>query len=199
MAKKTNMLADVSVEMEGTAMSTFDEYVGAFERLYVIKDIDAWNPSIRSKTVIRTGKKRCFVDPSIAVAALGLSPGLLELDLNTFGFVFECLCMRDLKAYSQAMGGRLSYYHDRTGLEADAVLHLSDGRYALVECKLGSREIDDGAKHLKEIKQLIEKANEESKQPHLRLPDLLVVLTGGEMAYTRNDGVKVIPIGCLRN
>lgn len=199
MAKKTNMLADVSVEMEGTTMSTFDDYVGAFERLYVIKDIDAWNPSIRSKTVIRTGKKRCFVDPSIAVAALGLSPGLLELDLNTFGFVFECLCMRDLKAYSQAMGGRLSYYHDRTGLEADAVLHLSDGRYALVECKLGSREIDDGAKHLKEIKQLIEKANEESKQPHLRLPDLLVVLTGGEMAYTRNDGVKVIPIGCLRN
>lgn len=199
MAKKTNMLADVSVEMEGTAMSTFDDYVGAFEKLYVIDDIEAWNPSIRSKTVIRTGKKRCFVDPSIAVAALGLSPELLELDLNTFGFVFECLCIRDLKAYSQAMGGHLSYYHDRTGLEADAVLHLADGRYALIECKLGSREIDDGAKHLNEIKELIEKKNEESKQPRLRLPDLLVVLTGGEMAYTRSDGVKVVPIGCLRN
>jgi hypothetical protein len=107
--------------------------------------------------------------------------------------------MRDLKAYSQAMGGRLSYYHDRTGLEADAVLHLTDGRYALIECKLGSREIDDGAKHLNEIKELIEKKNEESEQTRLRLPDLLVVLTGGEMAYTRSDGVKVIPIGCLRN
>lgn len=199
MAKKTNMLADVSVEMESTAMSTFDDYVGAFEKLYVINDIEAWNPSIRSKTVIRTGKKRCFVDPSIAVAALGLSPERLELDLNTFGFVFECLCMRDLKAYSQAMGGHLSYYHDRTGLEADAVLHLADGRYALIECKLGSREIDDGARHLLEIKELVEKKNEEEGQPKLRLPDLLMVLTGGEMAYTRSDGVRVVPIGCLRN
>lgn len=199
MAKKTNMLADVSVEMESTAMSTFDDYVGAFEKLYVINDIEAWNPSIRSKTVIRTGKKRCFVDPSIAVAALGLSPERLELDLNTFGFVFECLCMRDLKAYSQAMGGHLSYYHDRTGLEADAVLHLADGRYALIECKLGSREIDDSARHLLEIKELVEKKNEEDGQPKLRLPDLLMVLTGGEMAYTRSDGVRVVPIGCLRN
>ena len=199
MAKKTNMLADVSVEMEGTAMSTFDDYVAAFEKLYVINDIEAWSPSIRSKTVIRTGKKRCFVDPSIAVAALGLSPEMLELDLNTFGFIFECLCMRDLKAYSQAMGGHLSYYHDRTGPEADAVLHLADGRYALIECKLGSRQIDDGAKHLLEIKELVEKKNEENDQPKLRLPDLLMVLTGGEMTYTRNDGVKVVPIGCLRN
>ena len=199
MAKKTNMLADVSVEMEGMAMSTFDDYVSAFEKLYVINDIEAWSPSIRSKTVIRTGKKRCFVDPSIAVAALGLSPEMLELDLNTFGFIFECLCMRDLKAYSQAMGGHLSYYRDRTGLEADAVLHLADGRYALVECKLGSREIDDGAKHLLEIKELVEKKNEDDGQPKLRLPDLLMVLTGGEMAYTRTDGVKVVPIGCLRN
>ncbi|MBR6491427.1 MAG: ATP-binding protein [Bacteroidales bacterium] len=199
MAKKTNMLADVSVEMEGMAMSTFDDYVSAFEKLYVINDIEAWSPSIRSKTVIRTGKKRCFVDPSIAVAALGLSPEMLELDLNTFGFIFECLCMRDLKAYSQAMGGQLSYYRDRTGLEADAVLHLADGRYALVECKLGSREIDDGAKHLLEIKELVEKKNEDDGQPKLRLPDLLMVLTGGEMAYTRTDGVKVVPVGCLRN
>ncbi|MBR5719810.1 MAG: ATP-binding protein [Bacteroidales bacterium] len=199
MAKKTNMLADVSVEMEGMAMSTFDDYVSAFEKLYVINDIEAWSPSIRSKTVIRTGKKRCFVDPSIAVAALGLSPEMLELDLNTFGFIFECLCMRDLKAYSQAMGGQLSYYRDRTGLEADAVLHLADGRYALVECKLGSREIDDGAKHLLEIKELVEKKNEDDGQPKLRMPDLLMVLTGGEIAYTRTDGVKVVPVGCLRN
>ncbi len=199
MAKKTNMLADVSVEMEGMAMSTFDDYVSAFEKLYVINDIEAWSPSIRSKTVIRTGKKRCFVDPSIAVAALGLSPEMLELDLNTFGFIFECLCMRDLKAYSQAMGGQLSYYRDRTGLEADAVLHLADGRYALVECKLGSRDIDDGAKHLLEIKELVEKKNEDDGQPKLRMPDLLMVLTGGEIAYTRTDGVKVVPVGCLRN
>lgn len=199
LAKKTSMLADVSVEMEGTTIPTFDDYVAALEKLYVIEDIEAWSPAIRSKTVIRTGKKRCFVDPSIAVAALGAYPASLELDLNTFGFIFECLCFRDLRVYSQALGGRLSYYHDRLGLEADAVLHLDDGRYALIECKLGSREIDDGAKHLLEIRNLIREKNLTEKQMRLREPALLIVLTGGEMAYTREDGVKVIPIGCLRD
>jgi hypothetical protein len=193
------MLADVSVEMESTAMSTFDDYVQAFERLFVIDDMEAWCPAIRSKSMIRTGKKRCLVDPSIAVALLGASPETLELDLNTFGFIFECLSFRDLKVYSQALGGRLSYYHDRMGLEADAVLHLDDGRYALIECKLGSQEIEDAAEHLVELKSLIQKANEKGDQPKLRLPDLLIVLTGGEMAYTRTDGVKIIPIGCLKD
>ena len=199
LAKKTMMLADVSVEMESTAMSTFDDYVQAFERLFVIDDIEAWCPAIRSKSVIRTGKKRCLVDPSIAVSLLGASPETLELDLNTFGFIFECLTFRDLKVYSQALGGRLSYYHDRMGLEADAVLHLDDGRYALIECKLGSREIEDGAEHLLEIKKLIKEANEKGDQPKLREPELLMIITGGEMAYTRNDGVKIIPIGCLKD
>lgn len=199
LAKKTSLLADVSVEMENISMPTFDSYIGAFEKLFVIEDIEAWSPAIRSKTVIRTGKKRCLVDPSIAVAALGASPKILELDLNTFGFIFECLCFRDLRVYSQALGGRLSYYHDRLGLEADAVLHLADGRYALIECKLGSREIEEGAKHLLEIKRLVAEKNKTEKQIRLREPDLLIVLTGGEMAYTRDDGVKVIPIGCLRD
>lgn len=199
LAKKSSMLADVSAEMEGISMPTFDDYLLALEKLFVIDDIEAWSPAIRSKTVIRTGKKRCLVDPSIAVAALGASPQSLELDLNTFGFIFECLCFRDLKVYSQAMGGRLSYYHDRLGLEADAVLHLDDGRYALIECKLGSRDIEDGASHLLEIKRLVKKKNETGKQIKLREPDLLIVLTGGEMAYTREDGVKVVPIGCLRD
>lgn len=169
------------------------------EKLFVIDDIEAWSPAIRSKTVIRTGKKRCFVDPSIAVASLGASPESLELDLNTFGFIFECLCFRDLRVYSQALGGRLSYYHDRFGLEADAVLHLDDGRYALIECKLGSREIEEGANHLLEIKHLVAEKNKTEKQIKLREPDLLIVLTGGEMAYAREDGVKIIPIGCLRD
>lgn len=199
LAKKTSMLADVSVEMENTAISTFDDYVEALEKLFVIEDIEAWSPAIRSKTVIRTGKKRCFVDPSIAVAAMGASPQSLELDLKTFGFIYECLCMRDLKAYSQGLGGRLSYYHDKYGLEADAVLHLDDGRYALIECKLGSREIEEGAKHLLELKRLVQEKNEKEQQIKMRLPDLLIVLTGGELAYTREDGVKVIPIGCLKD
>ena len=223
LAKKTMMLADVTVEMETTAMSTFDDYVQALERLFVIEDIEAWCPAIRSKSMIRTGKKRCFTDPSIAVAAMGASPETLELDLNTFGFVYECLCMRDLRVYSQALGGRLSYYHDRLGLEADAVLHLDDGRYALIECKLGSKEIEDGAEHLLELRRLVREANEANRRPsesraklawampsekeedevnpehRLREPDLLMVLTGGEMGYTREDGVKVVPIGCLRD
>ena len=104
-----------------------------------IEDLDAWCPAIRSATVIRSGKKREFTDPSIAAAAMGMTPQYLEQDMKTFGFLFECLCIRDLKIYSQALGGKISYYHDRYGLEADAVLHLDDGRYALIEFKLGSR------------------------------------------------------------
>lgn len=199
LAKKTSMLADVSVEKESTTITTFDNYVEALEKLYVIEDIEAWSPAIRSATAIRTGKKRCFVDPSIAVAAMGASPQSLELDLKTFGFIYECMCIRDLKIYSQALGGTLSYYHDRYGLEADAVLHLADGRYALIECKLGSMEIEEGARHLMELKNLIKERNEKEKQMPLRLPDILIVLTGGKLAYTREDGVKVIPLGCLKD
>lgn len=198
LAKKSSMLSDIAEEMEGLSMPTFDDYVGALTKLFVIEDLEAWSPAIRSKSSIRTGKKRCFVDPSIAVAALGASPRTLELDLKTFGFIFECLCIRDLKAYSQPSGGKVSYYHDRFGLEADIVLHLDDGRYALIECKLGSREIDEGAAHLLKIKRLISEKNLSEKQIRLREPDLLIVLTGGEIAYTRPDGVKVIPIGSLR-
>lgn len=180
-------------------MTTFNSYVRALEKLFVIEDIEAWSPAIRSKTVIRTGKKRCFTDPSIAVVALGASPRSLELDLKTFGFIYECLCMRDLKIYSQSLGGRLSYYHDKYGLEADAVLHLDDGRYALIECKLGSRDIDAGANNLLKLKELVTERNSRDKQVSMRLPDLLIVLTGGKIAYTREDGVKVIPLGCLKD
>lgn len=199
LAKKTSILADVSVEMEGSFMKTFDDYTSALERFFVIEDIEAWYPAIRSATVIRSGEKRCFVDPSIAIAAMGASPRSLEVDLKTFGFIYECMCIRDLRIYSQALGGNLSYYQYRYGLEADAVLQLDDGRYALIECKLGSREIDEGAKHLPELKGLVERQNKQERQMPLRLPDLMIVLTGGNMAYTRDDGVKVIPSGCLKD
>ncbi len=199
LVKKSKMLADVAAEYEKISMPTFDDYVAALQRLFVIDDVEAWCPAVRSAAAIRTGAKRCFVDPSIAVAALGLSPKSLELDLRTFGFIFECMCIRDLKVYSQALGGRVSYYHDRYGLEADVVLHIADGRYALIECKLGSREIDEGAKHLLQLRNLIREKNQGEKQMPLREPDLLIVLTGGEMAYTREDGVKVIPLATLRD
>ena len=197
LATSKTILKDVASNYADISEPTLFSYLNALERLYVIEDVPAWCPSIRSATTIRSSKKKEFVDPSIAMAALGLSPAALLQDLHTFGFIFECLCMRDLKVYSAAPGGRVSYYHDRFGLEADCVLHLADGRYALIEFKLGSGEIEEGAAHLLKLKMLIKKANEENRA-RLREPDLLMVITGGEMAYTRNDGVKVVPVGVLR-
>ena len=200
LAKKTNILADVTAsENIDISMDTFDDYVGALEKLFVIQDIGAWCPAIRSKTAIRSAPKRCFVDPSIAVAAMNINAEGFETQLKTFGFVFEQMCARDLRAYTSDFDSHLSYYRDRYGLEADLVLHLADGRYALIECKLGSREIDDGAKHLLEIKRLIQERNKTEKQVPLREPDLLIVMTGGKMAYSRPDGVKVIPLACLKD
>ncbi len=199
-AKKTNILADVTSFGDiSLSMDTFDDYIQALEKLFVIEDIDAWCPAIRSKTAIRSAPKHCFTDPSIAVAAMNINAEALETQLKTFGFIFEQMCVRDLRAYTLDFNSRLSYYRDRYGLEADLVLHLEDGRYALIECKLGSREIEDGAKHLLEIKRLIQEYNKTEKQVPLREPDLLLVLTGGQMAYARPDGVKVIPLGCLKD
>ena len=199
LAKKNSIYKDVAANVGSLSMPTLDSYITAFTRLFVIEDIDAWCPAIRSATTIRSGKKRGFIDPSIAVAALGLSPDYLEKDLKTFGFIFECMCIRDLKIYSQPLKGKVSCYHDRYNLEADAVLHIGDGRYALIEFKLGSAEIEEGAKHLLKIKELVRNYNETEKQVPLREPDLLIVITGGNMAYTRPDGVKIIPIGCLKD
>ena len=199
LAKKSSLIADVASSGEVSCSEpTFDDYVGALRKLFVICDVEAWCPAIRSKTAIRSGLKRAFVDPSIAVAALGLSPEALMVQLNTFGFIFEQMCIRDLKAYTMDIERHLSYYHDRYNLEADWVLHLGDGRYALIECKLGSKEIEDGAGHLVELKRLIREHNEKEKQVPIREPDLMIVLTGGKMAYARPDGVKIIPLGCLK-
>lgn len=200
LAKKTSILEDVtgSGDIE-LSMPTFDDYIEALERLFVIQDIDAWCPAIRSKSAIRSAPKRCFIDPSIAVAAMNVNADGLETQLKTFGFIFEQMCARDLRAYTADFDSHLSYYRDRYGLEADLVLHFSDGRYALIECKLGSREIEEGAQHLLEIKRLIQEKNKTETQVPLREPDLMIIITGGKMAYTRADGVKVIPLACLRN
>lgn len=199
-AKKTSMIADVAASGETSCSEpTFDDYVTALRKLFVICDVEAWCPAIRSKTAIRSGLKRAFVDPSIAVAALGLTPEALMVQLNTFGFIFEQMCIRDLKAYTLDFETHVSYYRDRYNLEADWVLHLGDGRYALLECKLGSKEIEDGARHLVEIKNLIREHNKQEQQVPIREPDLMIVLTGGKMAYSRPDGVKIIPLGCLKD
>ena len=199
LASDKTILADLVSNDSNMDIRTLKSYLLALEKLYVIEEIPAWSPSIRSKSAIRSSSKREFIDPSIAVAALKLSPEALMQDLYTFGFIFETLCIRDLKVYSSSLGGEISYYHDKYGLEADAVLHLEDGRYALIEIKLGSKQIEDGAKHLLRLKELICNFNKENNNMHIREPDLLIVLTGGEIAYTRKDGVKIIPIGCLKN
>lgn len=188
--------ASLSTDIQKTA---YYEYIGDLQKLFIIEDINAWCPAIRSKDSIRSSPKRNFIDPSIAVAALGISPKYFDTDFKTLGFLFESLCIRDLKIYSSALGGQVSYYHDRYGLEADAVLHLNDGRYALIEFKLGEGEIEDGAIHLCEIEKLIRIYNEKETQCPLRLPDLKIIITGSRYSLRREDGVYVIPIGCLRD
>ena len=179
--------------------ATFYDYINALKKLYVIQDVEAWCPAIRSKSAMQATNKREFIDPSLVVAALGVGPEYFNLDLKTFGFIFETLCIRDLRIYSALQGGRVSYYRDRYGLEADGVLHLRDGRYALLEFKLGSKDIEEGANHLCEIETLIMKHNETEKQVPIRLPELKIVITGTQYGYKRPDGVYVIPIGCLKD
>ena len=199
LSKKTNIYQDVNQNLGTMSRDTFDSYINALERLFVIRDLDAWCPSIRSKSSIRAGKKHEFCDPSIAVAAQGVKPDYYYQDLKSFGFIFECLCARDMEIYTSTLGGELSFYRDRYGLESDFVLHLEDGRYALIECKLGGAEIEEGASHLLQLKQLITMHNKTEAQVPLREPDALIILTAGEMAYRRPDGVMIVPIGCLRD
>ena len=198
LAETKTIFGDV-VSTTDISKTTYYDYVQALEKLYIIEDIPAWCPSIRSKDAIRATNKRNLIDPSIAVAALGITPEYFNTDFKTLGFLFESLCIRDLKIYSSKMNGEVSYYHDRYGLEADAVLHLKDGRYALLEFKLGIKEIDEGAKHLCEIERLINEYNQKEKQCPLRLPDLKIIITGSQFGYKRDDGVFVVPIGCLKD
>ena len=198
LSKEGTIFADVSANCE-IGRTAFYDYVSALERLYIIEEVDAWCPAIRSKTTMRSSKKKNFVDPSLAVAALGIGPDYFNTDFRTLGFLFESLCIRDLRIYSSAQRGTVSYYHDRYGLEADAVLHLENGKYALIEMKLGANEIDKGAEHLCEIERLINEYNETEEQVRIRPPDLKIVMTATQYGYRRDDGVFVIPIGCLRD
>ena len=197
LAENKTIIADVNAKYPFSE-STYYDYIGALSKLYITADVDAWCPAIRSKTVIRASPKKNLIDPSIAVAALGIGPKYFNSDFNTLGFLFESLCIRDLKIYSSKYGGTVSYYHDRYGLEADAVLHLSDGRYALCEIKLGQKDVDEGAAHLLKIESLIRENNVDARIS-IREPDLKIVITGTEYGYRRDDGVFVIPIATLRD
>ena len=179
--------------------STLDEdtvysYISALKKIFVIEDMPSWNPNLRSKTAIRTSDTRYFVDPSIATAALGLGPNDLLNDLNTFGLFFETMCMRDLRIFADALDGQVYHYRDASGLECDAVVHLRNGSYGLIEIKLGgAARIDEGAVNLNKLAEKID--TEKMKKPAFKM-----VLTGiGDFAYCRKDGVLVVPIGSLKN
>ena len=173
---------------------TVQTYIKALKKIFVIEDMPAWNPNLRSKSAIRTSDTRYYVDPSIASASLGLGPDDLLNDLNTFGLLFETLCVRDLRIFAESLNGSVYHYRDNTGLECDAVIHLRNGKYGLIEIKLGGDDlIEEGAKTLKKLKDCIDTTK-------MNKPSFLMVLTGiGKYAYKREDGVLVIPIGVLKN
>lgn len=174
--------------------NTIGQYTSALRKIFVIEDMPAWNPNLRSKTAIRSSDTRYFVDPSIAVAALGIGPNDLINDLNTFGFLFETLCVRDLRVYADALNGSVYHYRDKDGQECDAVIHLRNGKYGLIEIKLGGDKlINEGVKSLKAMEAKIDTGR-------MNNPSFLMVLTGtGDYAYRRPDGVYVVPIGALKN
>lgn len=172
---------------------TISSYIEALKKIFVIEDTLAWNPNLRSKSAIRSSDTRYFIDPSIAVAALGIGPQGLMDDLNTMGLLFETLCVRDLRVFADALDGQVYHFRDRTGLECDAVLHLRNGSYGLIEVKLGGDKlIEEGAKTLKMLADRID-------TDRMKSPSFLMVLTAtGRYAYRREDGVCVVPIGSLR-
>lgn len=198
LCKMDNIYKDVNSTNQ-IAESTFYDYIEKLKQLYVIKDYEAWCPQIRSEKSLRAFKKHMFIDPSIAIAALDLSPSYFYNDLDLFGHIFESLVYRDLTVYSAGLRGVFSHYHDKFDLEVDGVLHLQDGRYALIEIKLGSSGIKAGEKNLLKIRDLIKQRNQKKDVLPIREPDLMIIITGGEYAYSLESGVKIIPIGCLKD
>jgi predicted AAA+ superfamily ATPase len=178
---------------------TLIDYIDALKRLYVVDEVMAWNPNLRSKTSIRTSPKKSFVDPSIGIAALDISPKQLALDPNTFGLFFENLVNRDLSVYANKMGGYVRHYRDRSGLECDHVIHFNNGKYGLIQTKLGSDQTDQGVEKLRELRDLIREKNRKSGKTIVTEPDFYMVINGGETAFTTTDGIFVVPIGCLRD
>ena len=190
-ALKEDMINNDSFSLD---TDTVFSYINALKKIFVIDEVPAWNPNLRSKTAIRTSDTRYFIDPSIATAALGLGPNDLINDLNTFGFIFENLCVRDLRVYVESINGNLYHYRDSSSLECDAVIHLRNGSYGLVEIKLGGDKlVEEGADNLIKLKNKLDTSK-------MKNPSFLMVVTAtGDYAYKRSDEIYVVPIGCLKN
>jgi predicted AAA+ superfamily ATPase len=191
-ANITTIHRDIAADEETLSEKTISAYINALRRIFVIEDLPAWNPAMRSKTALRAAPKRHFVDPSIAAAVLRANSDSLLQDFNTFGLLFESLCIRDLRVYAQAIDGEVFHYRDKSGLEADAIVHLKDGRWGAVEVKMGTKEIEKAAENLKILR---EKINLDK----MKKPSFLMVLTATELGYKRDDGVYIVPIGCLQD
>ena len=195
MATIGTILEDLKANETSTLSdNTVYDYIKALKKIFVIEDMPAWNPNLRSKTAIRTSDNHYFIDPSIATAALGAGPNDLLNDLETMGLLFETLAVRDLRVYADALAGKVYHYRDKKGLECDAVVHLRNGSYGLVEIKLGSdTSIDEGVKSLKTLASEIDTTR-------MKAPSFMMVLTGiGDFGYQRDDGVYVVPMGCLKD
>ena len=190
-ASQTTIAADLAVNDGAMAPNTVSDYLDALSRAYVVEDLPAWNPVLRSKTAIRTSPTRHFVDPSIGAAVMRWTPADLLRDFEAFGLQFESLCVRDLRVYAEAIDGTLLHYRDKTGLEADAVIVLADGRWAPIEVKFGSRQLDEAAAHLRRLRERVD-------ADRMGEPSFLAVVTAGATAYRRDDGVLVVPLACLR-
>ncbi len=194
-AKISSIAADISAN-EAVSISdmTITSYINALKKIFVLEDSSAWNPNLRSKTAIRTSDTRYFTDPSVCTAALELGPNDLVNDLNTMGFLFENMCIRDLRIYAEALDGNVYHYRDKSGLECDAVVHLRNGVYGLVEIKLGGdRLISEGVETLKKLSSNIDTTK-------MKAPAFRMVLVGvGEMAYRRSDGIYIVPLSCLKD
>ncbi len=192
LANITTIYKDIEADDDSVSVKTIASYINILRRLFVVEDLPAWNPALRSKTALRTSPKRQFVDPSIATAIMRMTPNIMLEDFNTFGFLFESLCIRDLRIYSQTLDGEVFHYRDKSGLEADAIIYLNDGRWGAIEVKLGAKEIEQAAKHLLLLKEHIDTKK-------MKEPSFLMILTGTKYAYCREDGVFIVPIGCLKN
>ena len=188
---KNDMITNDSFSLD---TDTVLSYINALKKIFVVEEAPAWNPNLRSKTAIRTSDTRYFIDPSIAVASLGIGPNDLIKDLNTFGLIFETLCIRDLRIYAESINGNVYHYRDASNLECDAVVHLRNGSYGLIEIKLGGDKlINEGAENLKKMYSKID-------TDKMSNPSFLMVLTAtGKYAYKREDGVFIVPVGCLKN
>ncbi len=189
-----SLIADVKANYADVSDRTIIDYLSTLKKLYIISEIEAWNPNIRSKTSIRTSPKKSMIDPSLAIALLDSNEKDLMIDIKTFGLFFENLVARDLSVYAGAIGGHLKHYRDRYGLECDNVIHFDNGKYILVEIKLGGSGIKNAEKHLLELKKLIEESDSK-----LEKPEFLMIITGTDMAYVTESGVLVVPVGCLKD